>query len=285
MPRARRLGGIGSGRAGRLGLRGRARDPPRRPRTGDDPGPGGRRRPRGLGPARRRPAVRRDPPRHHPHHGAGSRDRRDRAPLGARRASRGRARRQRPAARRLRAPLPAGHRSARPAHRRRAAGPDGPAVHPRRAPRPGGPGGRPMSFLPGGRERLGPASQNDIPETAAPARPVAPPALYTGIVLYSAKDPEASAMLVADGLIAWTGPEDTGRLLHEDAEIVDATGCLVTPGFVDAAATADGAAPEEAASADAASRGIVLRLPGPTGVRDGVRIIAPVTESADYLDL
>ena len=142
-----------------------------------------------------------------------------------------------------------------------------------------------MSFLPGGRERLGPVSQNEIPETAATVRPVAPPTLYTGIVLYSAKDPEAAAMLVADGLIAWTGPEDTGRLLHGDAEIVDATGCLVTPGFVDAAATADGAVPDESAAEDAAARGIVLRLPGPTGVRDGVRVIAPVTESAAYLDL
>lgn len=128
-------------------------------------------------------------------------------------------------------------------------------------------------------------SQNEIPETAATVRPVAPPTLYTGIVLYSAKDPEAAAMLVADGLIAWTGPEDTGRLLHGDAEIVDATGCLVTPGFVDAAATADGAVPDESAAEDAAARGIVLRLPGPTGVRDGVRVIAPVTESAAYLDL
>ncbi|ASK66983.1 hypothetical protein CFK39_00510 [Brachybacterium avium] len=109
--------------------------------------------------------------------------------------------------------------------------------------------------------------------------------LYTGIVLYSAEDPEASAMLVADGLIAWTGPEDTGRLLHGDAVPVDATGCLVTPGFVDAAATADGEDPDPATAAEAAARGIVLRLPGPTGQREGVRIVAPVTETADYLDL
>lgn len=138
-----------------------------------------------------------------------------------------------------------------------------------------------MSFLPGGRERLGPVSQNDLPDA------VEPPTLYTGIVLYSAQDPEASAMLVADGLIAWTGPEDTGRLLHGDVESVDATGCLVTPGFVDAAATPDGGAPDVGPAADrtAAERGIVLRLPGPTGVREGVRIIAPVTERADYLDL
>ncbi|AXK45125.1 hypothetical protein [Brachybacterium saurashtrense] len=119
-----------------------------------------------------------------------------------------------------------------------------------------------------------------------PASPEpAPPTLYTGIVLYSAEDPEASAMLVVDGLIAWTGPEDSAHVLHGDVPAVDATGCLVTPGFVDAAATADGTAPDPAGLAAAAARGIVLRLPGPTGTRDGVRVVAPVTESADYLDL
>lgn len=92
-------------------------------------------------------------------------------------------------------------------------------------------------------------------------------------------------MLVADGLIAWTGPEDTARMIHGDAEIVDATGCLITPGFVDAAATADGAAADPAQDAAAAARGIVLRLPGPTGEREGVQVLAPVTEDADYLDL
>lgn len=107
----------------------------------------------------------------------------------------------------------------------------------------------------------------------------AQPVLYTGIVLYSNQDPEASAMLVADGLIAWTGPEDTARVIHDGAQLVDATGCLITPGFVDAAAT--GAAVDE----EAAARGIVLRLPGPTGEREGVRVIAPATEDADYLDL
>src|SRR5699024_10915676 len=136
-----------------------------------------------------------------------------------------------------------------------------------------------MSFLPGGRERLGPVNQDDLPDR------IAPPTLYTGVVLYSAEDPEAAAMLVADGLIAWTGPEDTGRLLHGDAHHVDATGCLVTPGFVDAAATADASVPDAAAAEEAAALGIVLRLPGPTGTREGVRVIAPVTERADYLDL
>lgn len=141
-----------------------------------------------------------------------------------------------------------------------------------------------MSFLPGGREKLGGVLKNDFSTTDAPGQ-AAPPTLYSGIVLYSAKDPEASAMLVADGLIAWTGPEDTARVLHGDALHVDATGCLVTPGFVDAAATSDGSAPSPSEDSRAAAHGIVLRLPGPTGVRDGVRIVAPVTESADYLDL
>lgn len=132
-----------------------------------------------------------------------------------------------------------------------------------------------MSLLPGARENLGPVT--------APSRPT----LYTGIVLYSADDPEASAMLVADGLIAWTGPLETALAIHADAERIDATGCLLAPGFVDAAATADGSAPDpgDDAVAEAASRGIVRRLPGPTGVREGVRVIAPVAETAAYLDL
>lgn len=132
-----------------------------------------------------------------------------------------------------------------------------------------------MSVLPGAHETLGHVRETDA----------ALPTLYTGIVLYSSQDPEASAMLVADGLIAWTGPEDTARVIHDGAQVVDATGCLLTPGFVDAAATADGAAPDPAGYAEAAARGIVLRLPGPTGQREGVRVLAPVTESADHLDL
>src|SRR5699024_8199512 len=70
-------------------------------------------------------------------------------------------------------------------------------------------------------------------------------------------------------------------------ERVDVTGCLVTPGFVDAAATADGSAPDSSPAAEtaAAARGIVRRLPGPAGDRDGVRVITPVTAGADYLDL
>ncbi|GAA1282679.1 hypothetical protein ACTXLV_13005 [Brachybacterium alimentarium] len=130
-----------------------------------------------------------------------------------------------------------------------------------------------MSVLPGAQGTLGRVNQDDH------ATQPAPPVLYTGIVLYSSLDPEASAMLVADGLIAWTGPEATARIIHPDAQVVDAAGCLVTPGFVDAAAA------EATLDADAVSRGIVRRLPGPTGERDGVRVIAPATETAQFLDL
>lgn len=132
-----------------------------------------------------------------------------------------------------------------------------------------------MSQFPGGGETLG-----DVTDHSRPL-------LYTGIVLYSADDPEASAMLVADGMIAWTGPEDTAALIHADAQRVDATGCLITPGFVDAASTADASAPDSTneVMACAAALGIVRRLPGPTGTREGVRVVAPVTETVPYLDL
>src|SRR5690625_6706566 len=69
-----------------------------------------------------------------------------------------------------------------------------------------------MSFLPGVHETLGHVSTE--------SRSV----LYTGIVLYSTDDPEADAVLVSDGMIAWTGSQDTARLIHDDAEVVDATG-------------------------------------------------------------
>lgn len=123
-----------------------------------------------------------------------------------------------------------------------------------------------------------------------------PAQLYTGIVLYSTADPEASAVLVADGMIAWTGPEDSARVLYPDTPAIDATGCLLTPGFVDAAATADGSRPDPATETEALARGIVRRLPGApdrttsTAATDGVRVIAPLStaptdQQPDYRSL
>ena len=144
-----------------------------------------------------------------------------------------------------------------------------------------------MSDLPGTHGILPPVPHHDpaLDARRAPDPDDLVPTLYTGIVLYSADEPEASAMLVADGLIAWVGAEDSARVIPAGVRTVDATGCLVTPGFVDAAATADGTDPAPEAVAAAAARGVVRLLPGPTGEREGVRVIAPVTETAPYLDL
>lgn len=111
------------------------------------------------------------------------------------------------------------------------------------------------------------------------------PTLYTGIVLYSARDPEASAMLVVDDAIAWTGPVDTALRIYGDAEQVDAEGMLITPSFIDALPTADGTAPGKDWLAAAHARGITGAAPGPAGLRDGVLVHAPVDAPLDYLDL
>lgn len=109
--------------------------------------------------------------------------------------------------------------------------------------------------------------------------------LYAGIVLYSAQDPEASAMLVAGNAIAWTGPLETALRIHTDAEVVDAEGMLITPSFVDAAPTADGSEPGEDWWEGAYSRGITAGVPGPLGMRDGVLVHAPVSAPLEYLRL
>lgn len=111
------------------------------------------------------------------------------------------------------------------------------------------------------------------------------PVLYVGIVLYSTQDPEAQAMLVADGLIAWIGPEDTARRIHPEAQLVHAEGSLITPGFVDSAPTADGTEPDRAWYERAARRGVTDAVPGPVGRRDGIEVIAPVDTAAPYLTL
>lgn len=118
--------------------------------------------------------------------------------------------------------------------------------------------------------------------THAPTAPV----LYTGIFVYSTQDPEASALLVQDGTIAWIGPEDSALALHGDAERVVLDGCLVTPAFVDVLPTADGSAPGEAWYADALTRGVTEAVPGLPGMRDGVLAVAPAaTPGTPYLEL
>jgi hypothetical protein len=54
-------------------------------------------------------------------------------------------------------------------------------------------------------------------------------------VVHSGADPFAEAILVADGQVAWIGPDDAAhRVADNAATVVDLDGALVTPAFVDA---------------------------------------------------
>lgn len=116
--------------------------------------------------------------------------------------------------------------------------------------------------------------------------------LYTGVVVYSTLDPEAEALLVEDGTVAWIGPLESALALHGDAERHHLEGCLLTPSFVDALPTISGedVAPESAVAdawrAAALPRGVTDALPGPRGMRDGVMAVAPAAEpGTPFLEL
>ncbi|MDO8107747.1 amidohydrolase family protein [Isoptericola sp. b441] len=65
--------------------------------------------------------------------------------------------------------------------------------------------------------------------------PQHPATLYRHGVVHSSADPFAEAVLVADGQIAWLGPDDAAdRLVDQVDEVVDLDGALVAPAFVDA---------------------------------------------------
>ncbi|AKS33914.1 amidohydrolase [Mycolicibacterium goodii] len=51
--------------------------------------------------------------------------------------------------------------------------------------------------------------------------------------IHSPAQPDATAMAVRDGVIAWLGSDDVGRTLHPDARVVDLEGGFVAPAFVD----------------------------------------------------
>lgn len=110
--------------------------------------------------------------------------------------------------------------------------------------------------------------------------------LITGVYVYSAQDPEASALLIEDGTVSWIGPEDSALVLHGDAEPLVLEGSLVTPGFVDVIPRADGSDPGAAWREQALTRGVTDVVPGPPGLREGVLAIAPAaTPGTDYLSL
>jgi predicted amidohydrolase YtcJ len=51
--------------------------------------------------------------------------------------------------------------------------------------------------------------------------------------VHSPAKPDASAMAVRDGVVAWLGSDDVGRAQFPDAQIVDLEGAFVAPAFVD----------------------------------------------------
>ena len=51
--------------------------------------------------------------------------------------------------------------------------------------------------------------------------------------VHSPSHPDATAMAVRDGVVAWLGGDDVGRAQFGDAEIVDLDGAFVAPAFVD----------------------------------------------------
>jgi predicted amidohydrolase YtcJ len=51
--------------------------------------------------------------------------------------------------------------------------------------------------------------------------------------VHSPAMPDASAMAVRDGVVAWLGSDDVGRAQYPDAQIVDLDGAFVAPAFVD----------------------------------------------------
>jgi len=51
--------------------------------------------------------------------------------------------------------------------------------------------------------------------------------------VHSPAMPDASAMAVRDGVVAWLGSDDVGRAQYPDAQVVDLDGAFVAPAFVD----------------------------------------------------
>jgi predicted amidohydrolase YtcJ len=57
--------------------------------------------------------------------------------------------------------------------------------------------------------------------------------LLLGGRIHSPSHPDATAMAVRDGVVAWLGSDDVGRSQFGDADIVDLQGGFVSPAFVD----------------------------------------------------
>ena len=92
--------------------------------------------------------------------------------------------------------------------------------------------------------------------------------LYRGGLVYSPADPRATAMVVADGRIAWLGPDDQAPDTADT--VVDLDGALVTPAFVDA-------------HVHATNTGLALTGLDLGGVRSGAELLDAVASHARTL--
>jgi len=59
------------------------------------------------------------------------------------------------------------------------------------------------------------------------------PTLLVNGRICSPSHPDATAMVVRDGVVAWLGSDDVGRAQFRGAEICDLDGGFVAPAFVD----------------------------------------------------
>ena len=57
--------------------------------------------------------------------------------------------------------------------------------------------------------------------------------LLLGGRIHSPSHPDATALAVRDGVVAWLGSDSVGREQFPRAEVIDLGGGFVTPGFVD----------------------------------------------------
>lgn len=57
--------------------------------------------------------------------------------------------------------------------------------------------------------------------------------LLRGGRIHSPSHPDATAMAVSDGVVAWLGSDDVGLTQFPDAEVIDLDGAFVAPAFVD----------------------------------------------------
>ena len=51
--------------------------------------------------------------------------------------------------------------------------------------------------------------------------------------VHSPSMPDATAMAVRDGVVAWLGSDNVGRAQFPDAEVTDLAGAFVAPAFVE----------------------------------------------------